>query len=113
HIHGGYWRRGRKEIFSCLGEGGLARGWAAALPGYTLAPDASLTQITKKLRTALDWFAAPATRSWYCRAPHIVWLVGRWASHGILLGSSTSGGRAGDFWRIRTCSAARLPPRQR
>src|SRR5262249_59486963 len=40
--------------------GVLERGWSAALPGYTLAPDASLTQITKELRTALDWFAAHA-----------------------------------------------------
>ena len=60
HIHGGYWQRGSKEIFACMAEGVLARGWSAALPGYTLAPDASLTQITKELRTALDWFAAQA-----------------------------------------------------
>src|SRR5262245_25127937 len=60
HIHGGYWQRGSKEIFACMAEGVLARGWSAALPGYTLAPDASLTQITRELRTALDWFAAQA-----------------------------------------------------
>jgi acetyl esterase/lipase len=60
HIHGGYWQRGSKEIFACMADGVLARGWSAALPGYTLAPDASLTQITKELRTALDWFAAHA-----------------------------------------------------
>ena len=60
HIHGGYWQRGSKELFACMAEGVLARGWSAALPGYTLVPDASLTQITKELRTALDWFAAMA-----------------------------------------------------
>src|SRR5215468_12428131 len=37
HIHGGYWQRGSKEIFACLSEGPLARGWSAALCGYTLA----------------------------------------------------------------------------
>ena len=42
HIHGGYWQRGSKEIFACLAEGALANGWSAALPGYTLAPEASL-----------------------------------------------------------------------
>jgi hypothetical protein len=42
-------------------EGVLARGWSAALPGYTLAPDATLTQITIELRTALDWFAEQAS----------------------------------------------------
>jgi len=58
HIHGGYWQRGSKEIFACLAEGALARGWSAALPGYTLAPEASLTQITNELRTAFDWLDA-------------------------------------------------------
>jgi acetyl esterase/lipase len=60
HVHGGYWQRGSKEIFACMAEGVLARGWSAALPGYTLAPDASLTQITRELRSALDWFAEHA-----------------------------------------------------
>jgi acetyl esterase/lipase len=60
HIHGGYWQRGSKEIFACLAEGALAHGWSAALPGYTLAPDASLTQITDELRSAFDWFDAKA-----------------------------------------------------
>jgi arylformamidase len=54
HIHGGYWQRGSKEIFACLAEGALANGWSAALPGYTLAPEASLTQ-TNELRSAFDW----------------------------------------------------------
>lgn len=60
HIHGGYWQRGSKEIFACLAEGALANGWSAALPGYTLAPDASLTKITSELRTAFDWLNAKA-----------------------------------------------------
>lgn len=55
HIHGGYWQRNSKEVFACLAEGPLARGWSAALPGYTLAPQASLTQITNEIRTAFDW----------------------------------------------------------
>src|SRR4051794_14991978 len=46
HIHGGYWPRGSREIFACLVGGILGRGWSAAPPGYTLAPDARLTQIT-------------------------------------------------------------------
>ena len=60
HIHGGYWQRGSKETFACLAEGVLAHGWSAALPGYTLAPKASLTQITDELRTAFDWLDANA-----------------------------------------------------
>ena len=57
HVHGGYWQRGSKEQFACLAEGALARGWSAALPGYTLAPEASLTQIIAELRAAFDWFS--------------------------------------------------------
>jgi arylformamidase len=60
HIHGGYWQRGSKEIFACLAEGPLANGWSAALPGYTIAPEASLTQITNELRSAFDWLGAKA-----------------------------------------------------
>jgi len=58
HIHGGYWQRGSKEAFACLAEGVLAHGWSAALPGYTLAPEANLTQIVQEMRDAFDWFAA-------------------------------------------------------
>jgi arylformamidase len=60
HIHGGYWQRGSRETFACLAEGALARGWSAALPGYTLAPEASLTRITDELRAAFDWLDAGA-----------------------------------------------------
>jgi hypothetical protein len=60
HIHGGYWQRGSRETFACLAEGALAHGWSAALPGYTLAPEASLTRITDELRTAFDWLDAEA-----------------------------------------------------
>jgi acetyl esterase/lipase len=57
-IHGGYWQRNAKEQFSNLIAGPHARGWAAALPGYTLAPDASLTEIVAEINAALDWLAA-------------------------------------------------------
>jgi len=60
HIHGGYWQRGSKEIFACLSEGPLARGWSAALCGYTLAPEATLTQITNELKSAFDWLNTTA-----------------------------------------------------
>jgi acetyl esterase/lipase len=54
-IHGGYWQRNAKEQFSNLIGGPHGRGWSAALPGYTLAPDASLTEIVAEIRAALDW----------------------------------------------------------
>jgi hypothetical protein len=60
HVHGGYWQRNSREVFSCLAEGVAAHGWSAAFAGYTLAPDASLTQIVAELRLALDWLYAHA-----------------------------------------------------
>lgn len=57
-IHGGYWQRNSKDQFANLIAGPYAHGWAGALPGYTLAPDATLTEITAEIITALDWLAA-------------------------------------------------------
>jgi arylformamidase len=57
-IHGGYWQRNNAAQFANLIAGPYAHGWAAALPGYTLAPDASLTEITAEINAALDWLAA-------------------------------------------------------
>ncbi len=56
HIHGGYWQFRSKDSFTFLSEGVAAHGWATALPGYTLAPNASLTEIVNELRAGLDWF---------------------------------------------------------
>jgi arylformamidase len=60
-IHGGYWQRNSREMFACMAEGVRAHGWSAALPGYTLAPDACLSEIVTELRMALDWFAVTAS----------------------------------------------------
>lgn len=54
-IHGGYWQRNSKDQFANLIAGPYARGWAAAVVGYTLAPDASLTEIVAEVHAALDW----------------------------------------------------------
>jgi acetyl esterase/lipase len=56
-IHGGYWQRNSRENFGALMEGVMAHGWSAALPGYTLAPDASLAAIVAEINAALDWLA--------------------------------------------------------
>lgn len=54
-LHGGYWQRNSKEVFACMAEGPLARDFDAALIGYTLAPDATLTEIVGEARTAVRW----------------------------------------------------------
>ena len=58
YIHGGYWQRNAKEFYACLAEGPLARGIDVALIGYTLAPDATLTEIVAEVRAALRWLRA-------------------------------------------------------
>jgi arylformamidase len=58
YIHGGYWQRNAKEFYACLAEGPLARGIDVALIGYTLAPDATLTEIVAEARAALRWLRA-------------------------------------------------------
>jgi arylformamidase len=57
-IHGGYWQRNSRDMFANLIAGPYAHGWAAALPGYTLAPDATLTEIVAEINASLDWLAA-------------------------------------------------------
>ena len=54
-IHGGWWMRNAKEGFTCMAAGPLALGMDVATIGYTLAPDASLTQIAAEVRAALGY----------------------------------------------------------
>ena len=56
-LHGGYWQRNSRDLFACLAEGPAAAGWSVAMPGYTLAPEASLTRIVEEIGTSLDWLA--------------------------------------------------------
>lgn len=56
-IHGGYWLRNSRELFAAHGEGLALAGWSIAMPGYTLAPQASLAAIVGEIGSALDWLA--------------------------------------------------------
>lgn len=57
-VHGGYWRRFDKSFWSHLAAGPLARGWAVAMPSYTLAPEAALPQIRREIAGAVAVAAA-------------------------------------------------------
>lgn len=57
-IHGGYWMRFDKSFWTDLAEGARARGWAVALPSYTLAPEARIADITREVATAIAAAAA-------------------------------------------------------
>src|SRR5882724_3988040 len=57
-IHGGYWQRNSRDVFAMLVEGMAAHGWSVAIPGYSLAPETTLTEIVEEISLALDWLAA-------------------------------------------------------
>ena len=52
-VHGGYWRAFAKSDWSHLAGGALERGWAVALPGYTLAPKIRIAGITRQIGAAI------------------------------------------------------------
>lgn len=56
-IHGGYWVALSKDDFSHLAAGPLARDWAVAMIGYTLAPQARISDITAEITAATNTVA--------------------------------------------------------
>ncbi len=52
-VHGGYWRSFSRSDWSHLAEGPLGRGWAVAVPGYTLCPAIRISGITRQVGAAI------------------------------------------------------------
>ncbi len=77
-IHGGYWQRNEKERFSFTALGPLAHGINVAVPGYTLAPEARLTDIVGEMRAALTFLAERASELGFDRSKVFVcgWSAG-------------------------------------
>ena len=92
YIHGGYWQRNAKEFFACLAEGPLARGFDAALVGYTLAPEATLTEIVDEVRTAIRWLRINGSRYGIAGAKLI---VSGWSAGGHLTAMTLAEADAG------------------
>ncbi len=61
YVHGGYWLAFGRESWSHLAAGALARGWACAMPSYTLAPEARIAEITVEIGRAVDAAAGMVT----------------------------------------------------
>ena len=57
-IHGGYWMAFDQSHWSHLAAGVLTRGWACAMPSYTLAPEARIATMTAEMVQALAVIAA-------------------------------------------------------
>jgi arylformamidase len=82
-LHGGYWQRNSRDMFSFVAEGPLARGFDVAVVGYTLAPEAGLQQILDECSQALDVLFDRAEASELGFDPQNV-IIGGWSAGGHL-----------------------------
>jgi arylformamidase len=80
-IHGGYWQRNGKDIFSFVAEGPRAHGIDVAALGYTLAPAARLSDIVTEIRQALAFLGENARQFGFRREAVF---VGGWSAGGHL-----------------------------
>jgi len=53
-IHGGWWSFFGREYFSHLASGAVEKGWAVAMPSYTLCPNIRITGITEQMVRAVS-----------------------------------------------------------
>ena len=108
-LHGGYWQRNSREVFAMLVEGVAAHGWSVAIPGYSLAPDASLTDIVTEISRSLDWLAQNGESYGIVRARRALGLVGRRPPRRNGARSPARRRGTGDFRRIRSCTRSAIP----
>lgn len=52
-VHGGYWVRFDRHFWSHFAQGPLERGFAVAMPSYTLCPDVRIADITREVAAAI------------------------------------------------------------
>jgi len=57
-IHGGYWRAFDKSVWSHLAAGPVDRGYAVAMPSYTLCPENRIGGIVREIGKAIEAAAA-------------------------------------------------------
>ena len=74
-IHGGYWQACAKDDFAFIVHGPLQRGFNVVLAEYTLAPQASMTQIVGEIGALLDHLQADRdglgiAGHWLCLSGH-------------------------------------------
>lgn len=53
-VHGGYWLRFDRSVWSHFAAGALAQGWAVAMPSYDLCPDVRIADITRQVAAAVS-----------------------------------------------------------
>lgn len=84
-VHGGYWKARSKSDWSHFAAGALAHGFATALVGYPLAPEARIAQITAAVSAGIAAVAGkvegPVRLAGHSAGGH---LVARMAMQGVL-----------------------------
>ncbi|WP_282153067.1 alpha/beta hydrolase [Ruegeria atlantica] len=55
YVHGGYWQRGDKSIYSFIAPPFVAAGFNVVVIGYDLCPSVTITQISEEAREAIDY----------------------------------------------------------
>lgn len=55
YIHGGYWQRGDKSVYSFLAEPLVRRGFSVAVMNYQMCPDVRMREIAPQARLAVAW----------------------------------------------------------
>ena len=79
-VHGGYWMLFDKSSWSHLAAGALERGWAVALPSYTLCPEARISEITRQVARAIatisDRVPGPVVLAGHSAGGHLVSRMG-------------------------------------
>jgi arylformamidase len=80
-IHGGYWQRNDKEMFAFVADGPRPHAIDVAAIGYTLAPQARLTDIVEEVELALTFLSGQAGHLGYDRERIF---VGGWSAGGHL-----------------------------
>ena len=80
-IHGGYWQRNDKDMFAFVADGPRAHGVDVAVVGYTLAPQARLTEIVQEINEALSFLSDRAPDFGFDRERLY---VGGWSAGGHL-----------------------------
>ncbi len=62
YLHGGYWQRGDKYLYSVIAAPFLDAKTDVAIVGYPLCPQVSMTVLVDKIRQAVLWLYRNATR---------------------------------------------------
>ena len=75
-VHGGYWMRFDRSLWSHFAAGPLAAGWAVAMPSYTLCPNVRIGQIVHEVsaavRTAAQLVDGPVRLIGHSAGGHLV-----------------------------------------